>query len=266
VPSRITAVLARARGTPLAVTDHGLAGGDWFGALPRLFDHFLTVSRYSSAVLAAPADRTTVVYGGADPARFHPDEGARDGVLVVGRLTPHKGVDKLIEALPDRAHLTVVGTAGHDRSLPERDYPALLQRLAQGKDVRFVGAVADRDLPGVYRRAAVVAVPSVHRTCYGKPIGVSELLGLSAIEAMASGTPVVASRVGGLVEVVVDGVTGYLVDPGDVDALRSRLELLLGDPRRARRMGEAARARVLEHFTWEACAQKCLVAYHAIVR
>ena len=263
-PSRLSALLALARRRPFAVTDHGLAGSTWGGVLPALVDQFLLVSEYSSEVLASPTRRTTVVYGGADPDRFHPD-GPRDGVLFVGRLTPHKGVDRLIEALPPNAALTVVGTGGHDRSMPERDYPQYLRRLAAGKNVRFLGAVPDNELPSLYRRAAVVAVPSVHRTCYGKHVAVSELLGLSTLEAMASGAAVVASRVGGLVELVVDGTTGYLVEPDDVAALRSRLALLLGDTATAARFGAAGRARALERFTWDACAQRCAAAYRAML-
>ena len=266
-PSRLSALAALARRRPFVVTDHGLAGGTWKGLLPRLVDQFLLVSQYSSQVLASPTHRTTVVYGGADPDRFHPDgpDGPRDGVLFVGRLTPHKGVDRLIEALPRHATLTIVGTGGHDRNMPERDYPDHLRRLAAGKDVRFLGAVGDDELPRLYRRAAVVAVPSVHRTCYGKDVAVSELLGLSTLEAMASGTAVVASRIGGLVELVVDGTTGYLVEPGDVGALRSRLELLLDDAATASSLGAAGRARVLERFTWEACAHRCASAYRAVL-
>jgi len=108
-------------------------------------------------------------------------------------------------------------------------------------------------------------VPSVHVTCYGATVAVSELLGLSTIEAMASGTPVVASRVGGLAEVVVDGATGFLVEPGDVDALRNRIALVLDDPALARRLGAGARARVLERFTWDACARRCRDAYEELL-
>ena len=265
-PSRLAALMARVRRIPTAVTDHGLVGGDWAGLLPRLFDSFLTVSAYSARQLAAPAARTRVVYGGADPSRFSPDpDVARRGVLFVGRLTPHKGVDRLIEALPENAELRVVGSAGHDRDRPERDYPDLLRRLATASSVEFLGAVADSALPALYRSAQVLAVPSVHITCYGREIAVSELLGLAAIEAMASGTPVVASRVGGLPEVVEDGVTGFLVEPGNVAELRARLAEVLVARRLAGRLGRNARERALETFTWEACAERCLAAYSELV-
>jgi glycosyltransferase involved in cell wall biosynthesis len=264
-PSRMAAVVARARRQRVAVTDHGLGGGDWGGLLPRLVDRFLTVSAYSAEVLGAPPERTTVIFGGADPDRFAPGDDDRSGVLFVGRMTPHKGIDRLIAAVPPDVRLTIAGTPGHDRDLPEREYPELLRRLAAGRDVEFVVAPSDDDLADLYRRAAVVAVPSVHVTCYGAAIAVSELLGLSTIEAMASGTPVVASRLGGLAEVVVDGETGFLVEPGDIDALGDRIGLLLGDPALARRLGEGARARVLERFTWDACARRCRDAYDELL-
>jgi glycosyltransferase involved in cell wall biosynthesis len=265
-PSLLAAVNARVRGIPSAVTDHGLVGGDWAGLLPRLFDRFLTVSAYSARELAAPASRTRVVYGGADPTRFSPGpEAQRRGVLFVGRLTPHKGIDRLIEALPDDAGLRVVGSAGHDRDLPEREYPKLLRRLAARRHAEFLGVVSDPDLPSLYRSAQVLALPSVNRTCYGREVGISELLGLAAIEAMASGTPVVASRLGGLPEVVEDGVTGFLVEPGNIEELRERLAQVLGDRGLAARLGRNARERFLETFTWEACAERCLAAYTELV-
>lgn len=261
-PSRIAAIAARARRQPLVTTDHGLGGGGWCGLLPALFDRFLTVSRFSASVLGVPAAKTRVVYGGADPERFapQPDE-RRDGVLYVGRLTPHKAIDVLIRALPHGARLTVVGTGGHDPRPPAREYPVLLRRLAQGRDVAFAGAVPDAELPAVHRRAAVFVLPTVKRDCYGREFAISELLGLSVLEAMASGTPVVASRLDALPEVVLDGETGFLVTPGDVDELRARVAQLLADPGLAAAMGRRGREVVLEQFTWDACARRCLAAY-----
>ena len=261
-PSRVAALTGHMRRAMLVVTDHGLQGDTWGGLLPRLFHLFLTVSAYSARELGAPPKRTRVIYGGADPQRYAPDALAqRSGVLFVGRLTPHKGVDRLLEAVPEGVTARLVGTPGHDPRPPERDYPQLLHSLARGRDVEFLQTVSDEDLPRLYRSASVFVLPSVHRTCYGRHIRVSELLGLSLLEAMASGTPVVASAVGGVPEIVRDGETGYLVPPGDVRALRDRLLELLGDERLARRLGDNAREHVLQHFTWDRVAERCLAAY-----
>jgi glycosyltransferase involved in cell wall biosynthesis len=267
LPTRMAAVTARVLGAGTAVTDHGLPGRTWGGLVHRLFDRYLAVSEFSARLLGAPPARTQVIYGGADTRRFAPGPGGdRDGVLFVGRLTPHKGIDRLLQALPAGAALRVAGSAGHDRHPPERDYPALLRRLAAGREVTFLGPVAEDALPGLYRGAAVLALPSVDRTCYGRPVPTSELLGLVALEAMASGTPVVASRIGGLAEVVVDGETGFLVPPGDTGALADRLARLTSDRRLAARLGANARDLVVERFTWRACAERCLAAYQDLAR
>jgi glycosyltransferase involved in cell wall biosynthesis len=265
-PSRLAALVARIHGQRLVTTDHGLAGGDWFGLLPHLFDRILTVSEYSARTLRASAVRTRVIYGGADPRRFVPNPASeRQGVLFVGRITPHKGLGRLIQALPTGATLTVAGGPGHDPRAPESGYPELLTGLAAGRSVRFTGPVPDAELPALYRSAAVFVLPSVEQTCYGKRVQISELLGLSVLEAMASGLPVVASRVGGVPEIVADGETGFLVAPGDVDELRDRLAQLLGNPGLAMKMGRRAREMIVERFTWEHCAARCLAAYQELL-
>ena len=78
---------------------------------------------------------------------------------------------------------------------------------------------------------------------------------------MAHGRPVVASAVGGLLDLVADGETGILVPPGDVGALRSALQRLLDDPHLRRRMGEAGRERVREQFSWDAVTDATIAAY-----
>lgn len=274
--SRTTAIAfwaALVRHQRRIVTDHGLLhrggvlarlGGD----PARLVDRFLTVSRYSARVLGAPRDRTAVIFGGADPDRFHPDgDEQRDGVLFVGRLTPHKGVDRLIAALPAGARLTIAGSGGHDPTWPERGYADMLRRRAASGSgqITFAGTVTEEELPRLMRRHAALVLPSVALTCFGRYVSVSELLGLTVIEAMASGTPVVCSRIGGLTEVVTDGVTGFLVPPGDVDALRDRLAMLLHDRPLRERLGRRARDVVRERFTWDACARRCLASYEELL-
>jgi glycosyltransferase involved in cell wall biosynthesis len=264
--SGIAAVTGRLRGQRVVVTDHGLTGSSWAGLLPRLFDGFLLVSNHSAALLRAPREKTRIVFGGADVARFRPSTSPdRSDVVYVGRITPHKGIDVLIRALPPRARLIVAGSEGHDPRLPERGYPSLLRRLAEGRDVRFVGPFHEADLPSLYANAAVVVLPSVRRTCYGRPVEVSELLGLTLLESMASGTPVIASRLGGIPEIVDDGVTGFLVEPGDEDQLGSRISDLMRSRALLERLGAEARRVVVERYTWESVARRCLTAYHELL-
>jgi glycosyltransferase involved in cell wall biosynthesis len=113
-----------------------------------------------------------------------------------------------------------------------------------------LGFVPHHELGPLYERAAVVAVPS-HR----------EGFGVACAEAMAHGRPVVASAVGGLLDLVVDGETGVLVEPRDVAALRAALERLLGDAEMRSRMGQAGRERIREHFTWPAVTDLTIEAY-----
>jgi glycosyltransferase involved in cell wall biosynthesis len=266
VPSRMAALAAVGRRQAVVTTDHGLGGGGWGGLLPALFDRFLTVSASSAATLGVPPEKVRVVYGGVDVSRFTPEPAEpRQGVLFVGRITPHKGIDRLLAALPAGVPLTIVGSTGHDPAPPERDYPDLLASLVEGRDVRFLGPLPDEALAAQYRRAGVLVLPSVSRTCYGREHAISELLGLVALEAMASATPVVCSDIGGLPEVVAHDETGFLVPPGDVGQLRDRIAEVLADPDRAARMGAAGRRRVLERFTWAACARRCLDAYAELV-
>ena len=112
------------------------------------------------------------------------------------------------------------------------------------------GFVPRDELETLFSSAAVVACPSRR-----------EGFGVTCLEAMAYGKPVVASAVGGLLDLVVDGETGLLVPPRDTAALRRALERLLGDADRRRRLGAAGRERARERFSWEAVTQATLAAY-----
>jgi starch synthase len=104
--------------------------------------------------------------------------------------------------------------------------------------VKFLGVKPRGELVELYQQASVVAVPSVWDNSPNV-----------IYEAMACGTPVVASRVGGIPELVDDGVTGLLVPPGDADALADAIVALLGDPARRAQMGEHARERAVEEYS-----------------
>jgi glycosyltransferase involved in cell wall biosynthesis len=245
---------------PVFVTD--LGGGGWdvssYLSTDRWYAGHLHVSEYSRAVAGHTGHASSrVILGGVDTVKFAPDPAVPRGraVLFVGRLLPHKGVDDLLRAAPDDVAVEVIGPAPDERYL--RD----LHALAAGKQVRFRHDCDDAALVDAYRGAACVVLPSVYRTMYGAETRVPELLGQTLLEAMACGTPVVATAVASLPEVVADGVAGFLVPPNDPEALAGRLRWLLGHPAEAQAMGVAARARVLERFTWDAVVTRCLDAY-----
>jgi glycosyltransferase involved in cell wall biosynthesis len=258
--SSFACAVGRFSGTRVFTTD--LGGGGWdissYVSTDRWYHGHLHISAYSRQV-AGHGDKpwAHVILAGVDVAKFSPDPGvAREAsVLFVGRLLPHKGLDDLIDAMPPGLHLDIVGHA-YDPS-----YFAQLQARADGKSVSFLQGVDDAGLVDRYRRAMCVVLPSVYRTRSGQETVVPELFGQAAAEGLACETPAIVTRVASLPEVVDDGVTGFVVPPGDPAALRAAIERLAGDRAAARTMGEAGRRRVLESFRWEAVVDRCLAIY-----
>lgn len=202
---------------------------------------------------------SVVVPPGIDIDRFRPspDDDRRaarlalgldpDARLVLGasRLVPRKGFDVLIDALgrlPSDVSLVLVG-GGRDRKRLE-------QRVASrglGARVRFLGRVSEADLPLAHRAADVFAM-----LCRDRWGGLeAEGFGIVFLEAGASGLACVAGRSGGSHEAVLDGETGYVVDPHDVGAVAARLRELLDDPTLRSRMGASARRLAESHWSYD---------------
>ena len=258
--SSLSALGCRLAGRRVFVSD--LGGGGWdvsgYVATDGWYHGHLHISAYSRSVSGHNDNpRAHVILGGVDTERFSPDAAApRDGgALYVGRLLPHKGVNDLIEAIPPDLPLELIGQAYHATFLQR------LQRIAEGKRVRIRHDCDDGALVRSYRRALCVVLPSVYRDLYGQETRVPELLGQTLLEGMACGAPAICTNVASMPEVVEDGVTGFVVPPNDPTALRERIVWLRDHPREARTMGEAARRRILEKFSWPRVVRRCLEIY-----
>jgi len=268
---RLTDRLRQRLGTPIGVMCHGAeitlpaAVPGLRGAMIRSLrtaDVRFAVSRYTQQRV----QRLTglpVVYagGGVDPTMFTPapdrrQPGAIPVVGCVSRFVPRKGQHRLVEAaarLGDRGTPVEVVLVGRGRK--EGRLRSLAAR--SGVVVRFAVDVPWEVLPDLYRTMDVFAMP-----CRSRWAGLEiEGLGLVYLEAAASGLPVLAGGSGGSPETVIPGKTGFVVH--SVDDLIEGLELMIGDPTRARAMGEAGRNRVLAEYTWEAVATRLQAGFKA---
>ena len=222
-----------------------------------------------TGLYGAQRSRLALVPCGVDISTFRPVDrrearnelGLPEGptVAYVGRLVPRKGVDTLVEAfalLPRHldARLVIVGgEPGAEGSAEVARLWALARKLKVKKRVTFTGSRPQQDLYRYYGAAhAAVTVPHY------------EPFGMTPLEAMACGVPVVGSRVGGIKTSVVDGKTGYLVPPKDPKALADRLLRLLSDGALRDRMGRAGRRRVEEHYTWKRIATLAATAFSEV--
>ena len=246
------------------LTDVGGGGRCWSGYFkklhPRLDRHrwahgLAHLSLHASRFFPDWSQPGTILLGGARP-EIYPAGEPGGYALVVGRLLPHKGVLQVIQAVPSDLPLRVVGRP-YDAA-----YFGTLQAAAQGKQVTFITDAADAELVRQYAGASVVLQPSLPNPTPGGDK--SELLGLVALEGMAAGKPVIVTRTTSLPELVVDGVTGFIVPPHDLVALREKINLLVRNPELSRRLGEQARDHVRQNFSWAAVAGRGLDFYRAL--
>ena len=200
---------AAGAGVPVVATDLGggenelMLGG---GAL-ELARGIVSISDYAHLLVApyAGADaRTLVLRGPVDTDAFTPGlrpppaPGAAPRVLCVGRILPHKGFDRVIEALPEGVALTIAG------QVLDGAYRAHLAALASGRDVTFEHDADDARLLALYRAADVFVQASTSKDCFGRIAAKPELLGLTTLEALSCGVPVLVSDAGSLPELASD--------------------------------------------------------------
>jgi len=197
-------------------------------------------------------DTDGTVYAGVDEEQFASDtdpafEDDRVALLFVGRLDDGKGLGELVEAqsrLGKKTRLYLVG----DGTL-KSDLQSKVNDRGLNESVRFVGSVPHDEVQQYYAAADIFCLPSHH-----------ESLGLVNLEAMATGTPVVTTRIDAIEEYINDGENGILVPPGDVDALTDALDQLAGDPDLRTRLAAAGRS-TASQFSWSSQAKKMEAFY-----
>jgi glycosyltransferase involved in cell wall biosynthesis len=266
----------RARSTPLITTFYGVELR-WVKSSLRFLKRFVAwsarrsdrvvaISSYTAAELRELTDVPVEVipYTAAlpppPPSPPKRDTGGRT-VLFVGRLVERKGVAHLIEALTrltsrSPVRLVIVGDGAERPRLV-----ALAQRLGIADRVVFRGKISDADLQQAYQAADLLVLPA---TLDAR--GDTEGLGVVLLEAMNYGVPVIASRIGGITDIVADGESGILVPPGEAAALAAAIDRVLGDAALARRLGEAGRARLAREFSWEAITKRWEAVYRSVAR
>jgi glycosyltransferase involved in cell wall biosynthesis len=205
-------------------------------------------------------DRITVITKAIDPNFFKPCEGKKTDrsktILFVGRLSPEKGIPILLEALQHLikdidVRLLVVGF-GTDKKYVEYLIDTA-RKLKLQHNVFFLGSKEGIELVSMYQQADVVAIPSI-----------GEAFGKVAIEAMATGVPVVVSNVGGLGEIVEDNETGLKVEVNDSIGLAKALHSILTDQQLSLRLAKAARDEVVKNYTWDKIVDSTINVYNHV--
>lgn len=222
----------------------------WLGSYEKV-DRFLAPSRFmrDSVRRRFSADRVVLLYNGVDVSKLSPSDRDKGYVLYCGRLAPGKGVETLLrahEAAGCRWPLVIAGSGPLTDDLKSQF----------NRNVRFAGQLSGETLDTAIAEASVVVVPS--EWCENCP--------MSVLEAMANGKSVIASRIGGIPELVNDRVTGLLFEPGNADELRVHLECVMSDAERRAQMGAAGRLRAENNFSLEKHNAELMAVYHSLVR
>ena len=218
-----------------------------------------------AAYPAVPADRVRVIRNGIDTGEYAPDpaidvleqhgvDSGRPSVVFVGRVTRQKGLPVLLRAADriDPAAQLVICAGRADTPELEAEVAGLAGQLRERRSgvIWLSGMLAKREVIQLLTYATVFVCPSLY-----------EPLGIVNLEAMACGAAVVASRVGGIPEVVADGETGLLVPPDDHVALADAINVLVRDTGRAAAMGRLGRKRAIDEFGWQAVAAQTAALY-----
>ena len=283
----VGAGLKRELGLPLVATIHATESGrngglgtptqrrisdlEWFLCYEawRVIVCSLHMQHEVMGVFGLPADKVRVIPNGVDVEQFAQAGAYRSAesavgvvdagasiILFVGRLVHEKGVHTLIEAMPKilrywpGARLVIAGRGPAEESLRR-----LAASLGLGGNVSMVGFVPDDERNRLYGMASAAVVPSLY-----------EPFGITALEAMAAGAPLIAADTGGLAEIVKNGVNGWQFYAGSSNSLADAVLHVLHSPEGGRKVAEVARREVLSTYDWQAIARRTISVYDEVLR
>lgn len=240
----------------------------WTRFLIRRMDHVIATSNAGKAYLTVPSD---VIYHGIDTDKFHPAEDKEaikrrlslpDAKLIgcVGRIRAQKGTDVFVDAMiklmprhPDWQAI-ILGRATISHQIFLRDLQSRVQAAGLSDRIHFVGEVETHEVVAWYQSLSLFVAPQRW-----------EGFGLTPLEAMACGVPVVATKVGAFPELITENKTGHLIDPGDVDQMAAIVEKLLNAPDMFEKFAAASRKKMVKEFDLSVEADKLIDIYNKMI-
>jgi glycogen(starch) synthase len=274
----------RATGVPLVMTIHATERGRQHGINGPLQEYihqmewWANFDSWKSIICShamqnelfesfnVPADKLTIIPNGVQAEKFHTDfdkaafranfaQPHEPLIMTVARMVPEKGIATLVEAMPrllEMHHTAKVVICGRGPMLDQ--YRGLAAALGLGDRVHFTGFIDDDSLQKLFQVADAAVFPSLY-----------EPFGIVALEGMAAGLPTIVSDVGGMAEIVKDGVNGLKVPPNNPGALAWALHRVISSPEWGRSLGATGRAETETIYNWDRIAEQTAGVYEAIL-
>jgi len=268
VPAWISYFAARKTKRPLITTCHGYYSRHLFswvmGWAKLVICPSKVIAQHMIEDFGVSREKIRLIPRGVDLEKFRfiaPDEKRKDGfnVGIIGRLTPLKGHLYFIKAMAEVAKVVpklkiwIIGDAPSHKMAYKEDLKALVRRLGLWPQIEFLGN--QKDIPSILENLDLLVLASITHEAFGRVI----------IEAQASGVPVVATRVGGVIDIIEDGLNGLLVAPASSDEIAKSVIKIFQDPQLARRLAENAYRKVKEEYSLEKMAERTLKVYQEAI-
>ncbi len=234
----------------------------WRYVLSGTSDYYLASAKHSLGLLrnlGIPEEKSDYLYHGVKTDFYKPstEERKRNTIIFLSRIEPRKGLTSLVEAMSlvkTKSTLIIAGQAGDEKYFEEVMSLVEKENSRGYHKIEYAGIPDDEEKVRLFRSSTVFVLPSIF-----------EDYGIVNLEALSCETPVIATRVGGVPEIVRDGENGLLVKPGDVSELAFAIDKILENYELGRKMGEKGRRIVLDEFSWESIIGRLEKIYISVI-